>query len=156
MPNSGGFANIWRTGESANTPFELILNSLNKARGTAYSAYDTTQDNTAVYVENYAFAKAITDLWESNQRLANQFDPLRMGAYINRWEAILGIFADPTDTIEQRKAVIGAKMALLANAPIDQAVADLCSAYLGNLFVELVHSNASDNLGGVPGGLCCV
>jgi len=149
---TGRFSPIFRTGQNSESPFEQILESLNYARGTAYAAYDPTITDTAVYVENYAIAKAINDLWETNQRLANQFDPLRMGAFLERWEAILGISVNPNDTIDQRKAVVGAKMALLANAPIHQAVADLCQAYLGDMFVEVVNTYASENLGGVPGG----
>jgi len=152
MATTGRFSPIFRTGQNSESPFEQILESLNYARGTAYAAYDPTITDTAVYVENYAIAKAIIDLWESNQRLANQFDPLKMGAYLERWESILGIMVVPTDTIDQRKAVVGAKMSLLANAPIHQAVEDLCKAYLGNMFVEVVNSYASENLGGVPGG----
>ena len=152
MGTTGRFSPIWRTGQNSESFFEQILDSLNQARGTAYSVYDPTNTNTAVYIENYAIAKAIQDLWESNQRLANQFDPLRMSAFIDRWEKILGIVYNPASSIQQRKAVIGAKMSILANAPIAQAVADLCSVYLGNMFVEIVNSYASDNCGGVPGG----
>lgn len=152
MSTTGRFSPIFRTGGSADSAFEKILESLNLARGTAYAAYDLTRTDTAVYVENYAIAKAINDLWESNQRLANQFDPTRMGPYIERWESILGILRVLPDTLEQRKAVIGARIALLANTPIHQAVADLARAYLGDMFVEIVNHTVADNLGGVPGG----
>jgi hypothetical protein len=152
MTTTGRFSPIFRTGQNSESPFEQILESLNQARGTAYASYDITKTDTAVYVENYALAKAINDLWETNQRLANQFDPTRMGAYLDRWETILGIVPNPSQTIEQRKAVVGAKMALLANAPIHQAVDDLCRAYLGDLYVGIINSYASENVGGVPGG----
>jgi hypothetical protein len=152
MATTGRFSPIFRTGQNSESAFEQILESLNQARGTAYAAYDPTRTDTAVYVENYAIAKAINDLWESNQRLANQFDPKKMGAFLNRWENILGIVVDPNNSFEIRKAIVGAKMLLLANAPVHQAVSDLCHAYLGNLFVEVVNSYASESLGGIPGG----
>jgi len=144
---NGKFGQLFRTGEEAESPFEQILQSLNDARGTAYSI----EPGTAVYVENYAFAKAINDIWETNQRMVNQFDPHKMGVFIDRWEKIYGITTH-SNSLEKRKAVIAAKMSLATNAPISQVVADLCRVYLGDLFVEVNHYTALDNEGGVPGG----
>jgi len=152
MATTGRFSPIFRTGENANSAFEAILESLNRARGSAYAAYEPTNTDTAVYMENYAIAKALNNLWESNERLSNQFDPTRMGVFIDRWEAILGIPFDPESNTEQRKAIISAKLKILSNAPVHQAVADICEAYLGDMFVEIVNHTVDDDLGGVPGG----
>ncbi|MFZ2911471.1 MAG: hypothetical protein WAZ75_00115 [Candidatus Absconditicoccaceae bacterium] len=148
---TGKFSLLFRTGAEADSAFEQILQSLNQARGTAYAV----EPGTAIYVENYAFAKAINDLWISNQRMVNQFDPHKMGVFIDRWEKIYGITTH-SNSLEKRKAVIAAKMSLATNAPITQVVSDLCRAYLGDLFVEVNHYTALDNEGGVPGGATVV
>ena len=101
---AGKYWQYFRCGAQSGTPLERLHKSLNQARGTAYSVSDPTEaDGTAIDAKNYAYAKAINEIWNANIRLANQFDPNKMGVFLSRWEKILGLVKIPTDTLEDRK-----------------------------------------------------
>jgi hypothetical protein len=149
MSTTGAFASNFRTGESVNSTLELILNALNQAQGSAY----TSDPGTAVYAQNFAFAKAIWDVFESNQRFINQSDPVRMSAFLSRWENILSLTPSATDTDLARRTAIGAKFKIMALPPTSQNVADLLSQLMGQVFVQLIHTGSASNTGTYPGGL---
>lgn len=142
------FSSYFRTGGQTHSNLELIYKSLNSSRGSAYAV----EEGTAVAAENFGYAKALNDIYNANQRLANQFDPNKMDAFIGRWETILRLYPSSTDTISDRKNVIAQKMKMWTQPPTNTYVHDLLSNILGNIFIELVHYKAGDDEGTLPGG----
>jgi hypothetical protein len=140
----------FRTGAEKGQAIETLLQSLNQELGTTYAAYFPEGTNTIVWVENYTVAKAANDLWESNQRLVNQFDPNRMSVFIPRWETILGLVPGPNDSLTDRKKKIADKFSLWSSPPTFQGVSDHIKNIIGNIFVELEPGDVTQ--GSVPGG----
>lgn len=138
-----------RTGDQSNTVFETILANLNKARGTAYSSYQDEDTSSLVYVENLAYAKAIAEIYNTNERMKNQFDPNKMSFFVSRWNRIFGLTPDYDDTLEQQKAVLALKFALLTKRSINVELENLCRAYLGIFFVEIIHDTSNTNQGSI-------
>lgn len=127
---------------------EYVLESLNAQRGTAY---DITEDS-AVYAENMAYARALAEVLSMNQRLANQWIPSKMTTCLARWEAICGIRPAPTDTDAVRRARIAQKfdfIGKLANrAKLDEELA----AELGSVFVAVEYISYANAIIHVPDG----
>jgi hypothetical protein len=146
---TGAFSSFGRTGASSETILETVLTSLNDARGTAYSK----ERGTVVWAENYALAKAIASVWEANRRLANQFDPARMSAFLPRWEKILGIVPAPSDSLKTRKDRVAFKLSLWSKEPTGTNLIELVKAKIGDLYVGITHILSTQNTGSIPGGL---
>lgn len=91
-----------RGGSQANQTLEVILDDLNNARGTAYDV----QENSAVWMENYSYAQALTSLFNANERFKNQYNPTTMYQFLGRWEKILGIIPPLNSTITQRQKIV--------------------------------------------------
>lgn len=143
------FSQYFRTGSQEDSAFETVLKNLNKARGNAYSSYQDEDTSSLVYVENLAYAKAISEIYGAAQRAKNQLDPNKMSVFIPRWNQLLGIIPNYDDTIDQQKAVIAIKLALLSKRPINAELENLCRAYLGEYFVEIIHDISSNNQGSI-------
>lgn len=149
MSYSGQFSTPNRTGSSANTTLELIYNALLAARGTAYS---NANSGTVVAAETFGYAKAIVEIFNSNERMGNQWNPNSMGPFISRWEAIFGISPSPTASIKSRKNAIAAVFASWSQKAIIQITADIIKSILGNIFIKVEYYKDSDNLGSVHTG----
>jgi|SRR5579875_785574 len=155
MPSTGGYApspERYGSGDggSGKTLLQRVFESLASQRG---SAYDQTLSS-HVGVETMAYARAITfDGYGANQRLANNFLPSRMTAAgtLGRWEKILGLVVQPTDTEPVRRARVAAKLALFGQPNSVQPVVDALKALLGNLFVGVTHFDTSNALIWWPG-----
>jgi len=113
--------------------FRAILASLNRQRG---SAYDTGEDS-PVYVENYAVARAIDAAWATNNRLVAELSPSRSTSLLSRWEQILGVRPLPTDTVSERRARLGQRLARVGQQATPQLIADALQSELGEVFVAV-------------------
>lgn len=137
MPNLGGFSTFpWRLGGGADRRLRALYTSLNQQLGTAY---DTTDDSTVV-PETHAEARLLERVWSGNQRVANQFDPVRMTDMLPRWERIFGIPARAGDTDAARRARVGAKFAALGGNPNSDGVQTVVAAALGALLVGIEYT----------------
>jgi hypothetical protein len=145
---TGKYSTPNRTGASSNSALELIYRALLAARGTAYS----DEDGTIIAAETFGYAKSITETFNANERMGNQWDPVRMGVFIPRWEAIFGITPAPTASINSRKQAIASYFAAWSQQPTMQQMADILKSILGNIFIKLEYYLDSENLGSVPGG----
>jgi len=124
-------------GASVNTIHETMLNALLQAQGSAIA----TDIDSAAYVECYAKARLLADMWSTVIRLGNQFDPNKMTDFLPRWEAIYGIVPSPTATLAQRRALIASKIANYGNSPTIQVVTDLLALVLGDVFVTILYGS---------------
>lgn len=152
MPICGGFAPFPRSFGGAKggvTTIQVVLDSLNSAKGTAYD----TNAGTNVWVENMAYARAIANAWGTNQRVANQFDPTRTTTMLRRWEAIFGRTPMPSDTPNGRRAGIADIWSRFGVIPTPQAIQTNLAAVLGPaVFVSVTHETIASALTYWPGG----
>lgn len=135
----GAFSVLGRSGEEKNSFLELTLVSLNDSRGDAI----LSEPGTVAWVENMAMARVIFQALSAVQRLANQFDPTKMNAYLERWEAILRITPSPDDTHNDRRRNVGTKIGLIGQSALVQTVQDILAATIPSLFVELIRTPSS-------------
>lgn len=134
MPANGGLSPGFERGGGGRPPLQSIVDSISAQLGTAYN----TDDHTGiVYIRVQALARCIWAAWEQNQRLANQWDPLRMTDFLSRWEKIFAVPPSPGDTLTARRARVGVAMARVGEAN-GRAVYDVCKAFLGTCFVSIV------------------
>ncbi len=142
---------------NTNVPLlQRVYESIAAGRGSAYD--QVWPPATAVAAENMALARAIAlDLHGGNQRLANQFNPLKStvggwsgsantgllpsattGGLLPRWETILGTPPNYGDTEPVRRARVAAAFARLGVTNGVQAVIDQISLALGPLYGGLL------------------
>jgi uncharacterized protein YmfQ (DUF2313 family) len=114
---------------------QVILDSLNADRGTAYDAATST---TTVYVENMAIARAVAAAWGTNERLGNLWVAGSMtDDVLERWERILAINPPPTDTGTERRERIAALFARFGQPVINGYLSTILAAELGDVFVAV-------------------
>ena len=142
-------------GSSSGSDLEVMYNDLLASLGTAFA----NDHSSVVSVYMNAIARVFNDVFEQNKRLANQWDPLRMTDFLNRWEAILGIEPLTTDTLFDRRAKVNAKIGMTGKVGTQQVVSDLLRLVLGNDVFVSINNNDSNTanayvLGGatIPGG----
>lgn len=135
MPAQGGYVPGFERYGGGVPTLKHLLDSLNQQRGTAYN----TSTTSPVWVENMAIARAINDVWDTNQRLGSQNDPARMLAAVTlpRWEQILGITPSPSDAEPVRRARIQSRFARFGQQVTPSVVSAKLSAALGMVFVAL-------------------
>jgi len=86
----------------------IVHESLNAARG---SALDATNKDTVVWVENMAYARALTfDGYGTNEKLRLQTDPDRVTNFLPRWEKIYRTNAPPGATEAERRELLGRRV----------------------------------------------
>ena len=137
-----------RCGNSNRADLQQISTSLLAQRGDAI----TTQVGSVIWVETQAWARALYSIWATNTKMAYQFDPNKMTDFLPRWEAIMGLAALPTDTIQKRQSRIAARFGLINKMPDTQAVNDLLTASLGITYLGLINTPAVSAYGQFPGG----
>lgn len=150
---SGGNFNpqALRFGASSGTNLEAILDELRQGMGTSFDV----DRGSVTWVYLNALARVMNDVFEQNQRLANQWDPDRMTDFLERWEIILGIIPIPTDTLVERRRKVELKFQNFGQAATLQIVQDLLSAILtDDVFVQIIHNLSTNPETGVaiPGG----
>jgi hypothetical protein len=133
MPTGGLHPHPKRTGGGAPL-LQRVVESLDQQRGTGI---DTSPQSPA-HAENMAMARAITAMWGTNGRLANQSDPDRMtGTCLSRWEKILGIPVNPLDPDTVRRARVKTIRARIGVRQAIQSMNDALVAALGAVFVQI-------------------
>jgi hypothetical protein len=144
---SGSIA--FRSGSVKNQAIELIYKDLNEARGTAYD----TEEGTVVAAEDYAYAKAIQDLFEGASRLKNQFLPTSMYQFLERWEAIFGIAAVPNATVIQRQNTISLFFQRWSKPPTLATLTYFAQQLLGSTFIKFeLYDGMDAGISFTPGG----
>lgn len=88
---------------------KAIFDSLAADRGTAF---DATNENTVVYIETLATARALASTWRSNERLSKLWQPLRCPeSVLERWEKILLLTPKATDSWSARRTQVARRLA---------------------------------------------
>lgn len=129
---------------------QAILEALNADRGTAFEASDR---ETTVYVNNMAIARAISAAWGTNERLGNLWLPAHMSEdALTRWEKILAIFPKPTDTVEDRRNKVQTIFENFGQSTIHGRVVELLENALGDAFVDVEYISYANATILVPDG----
>jgi hypothetical protein len=148
VPSFGAFSPFPFRFGGGKPPLEHRVNSVLAQLGTTY-----TKDTTGiVWLRAMAWARVFWDVWETNQRLANQWDPRRMTDFLGRWEKILALPVGPDDSLSVRRARVGVAKARAgyANAA---AIFSTSLAYLGaSVFVGIITSSSSTAVVWTPSG----
>lgn len=148
MPTFGGYSPYPRRFGGGGKPrLQRIHESLNAQRGTAYDAQNS---QTFVWVENMAIARAISAAWSTNQRLANQADPLRMTDHLARWEKILQIPVPPDATDADRRAEVFERLSRIGKASLHARIYFEASRVLGDFFAAVEYIDPSIAVVHVP------
>jgi hypothetical protein len=129
-------------------PVEFIYAALSASRGKAYDSSDWAS---TVSIENRAFARSIWACWQTNAKMANQFDPTRTTDMLPRWERIYGIFPLPTDTPVERRARLAFKWGANTKKPYYQQIVDDLTTKMGSFFIGLAHTTSSQGEAIYPG-----
>lgn len=146
---SGGFnpsPNV--LGGSAALDLEAIQEGFADSQGSALAR----ERGTVAWVENHAQARVLWDLYRLPQRLANQWDPLRMTDFLPRWEKILGIKPLKNETLLERREHVGSKMSLVSAGTIQQVLTDYLEETIGDIFVGVEYGDPVTAVTYVPGG----
>jgi len=139
MPTFGGYAPFpLRFGESVPTS-QWLSKALASARGTAL---DSTEGESPVWVENVAIARAIADVWDTNERMGLQTD-LSRTTMLSRWEKLFGIVPSPTQEDVQRRAALVRKQTLSSRSAQYQAILDLLNQALAPITFQLIVNSSS-------------
>ena len=131
----GGFHPYPRRFAGGKPQIKVVHDSLNAQRGTAY---DATNSETTVWLENHAIARAITfDGWGTNTRLANQRDPLRMTDMLPRWERIFKIVPSPSASDAARRLVVLRRFERFGKTSNHARLTTALAEQLGDFFVAV-------------------
>jgi hypothetical protein len=128
---------------------KTIVDQLARARGTAVNASDPS---TVAYLETLAIGRAIAAAWSTNERLANQWDALRMTDMLPRWEKIFRLRPRPTDTLVDRRQAVARAQARVGLETIHSTVTTALSTVLGPVFVAVEFLDSSLAIITVPDG----
>jgi hypothetical protein len=129
MPSFGGLAPFARRFGGEPRTLEAILQSLNDQMGTAL---DTSPDS-PIYMRNLALARAIADVWDTSQALANQFDWNRVTSFLPRWERIFAIFPRYGATITERREALARRWSTIGLLCAPQAFYDSLATALSGI-----------------------
>jgi len=140
MPFCGGGTSfpVYLGGDDDDTQ-AAILEGLNAAHGTAYDV----SEGSNVYAENDAYADAIYGIWETNQRVANQFDPQRMTSMLPRWERIMRIVPPEGATMPERRREIARRWARNGRKTTDQDLFDEIYELVGDVLVAIEYDTVA-------------
>lgn len=133
MPFCGGSSSFPATCGGDDDVVDAILEGLNAAHGTAYDVSETSN----VYVENAAYADALAGIWDTNQRIANQVDPLRMTSMLPRWERIMKIVPSEGATMPERRREIARRWARNGVVTTNQSLFDEIEDVIGDVLVAI-------------------
>jgi hypothetical protein len=139
MPAHGGYSPYPKRMGGGKPKIQVIGEGLNAQRGTGYSQERTS----TVWLENHAIARAIAAAWSTNQRLANQTDPLRMTDFLPRWEKILAIPVPGDASEAERRAEVANRLGRCGQAVNHAHLYTEASEVLGDLFVGIEYLDIS-------------
>lgn len=145
----GGYHPFPRRFGGGRPRLRVVHDALNAARG---SALDADNSSTVVWVENMAYARAITfDGYGQNDRLALQWDPYRMTAFLSRWERIFKIRPAPDATDrERRDALVRAFQRVLDADAIHDRLVNALRQEVGDYFVDVEYISYANAVINVP------
>lgn len=126
---------------------KTILDAINAGMGTAY---DTTPDS-PVYLQSLAIARLVAALYSANERLKNQFDPLRTTDFLSRWERVFGLTPSTHDSAQARRGRLAAAWRALGG-PVYGTLQDMCSSLLGSIYASVDYTPVADAVVHWPGG----
>lgn len=136
MPTFGGMSPYPRRFGGGGKPrVQIVLESLNADRGTAFDASDRTL---TVYAINMAIARAISAAWGTNERLGNLWMPYHMSVdTLERWEQILAINPSPDVTELERREYLATLFSNFGQGATNGRITELLSDALGSAFVAV-------------------
>lgn len=150
MGKFGGMTPFPRRFGGGKPRVQIILESLNADRGTAF---DASNSNTTVYVNDMAIARAISAAWGTNQRLANMWLPTRMSTdVLERWETIFNLHPAPTDSEDTRRGRVENLLARFGQGAIHSRLQAELSEALGSAFVAVEYISYANAVITVPDG----
>jgi hypothetical protein len=88
------------------------------------------------HIEASADARAIAWIWSINQRVANQNHPRRMLENLPVWEEAMQLRPTPTQSDNDRRRVVGARMRGFTNNALDPDMKAAATEVAGSVFVE--------------------
>lgn len=147
---SGGYTPGGARYGGATPALRTVLEAFNAARGTAYDV----STSSPVWVENMALARAIADVFATNEMLGNQFDPRKVSVLLERWEKIYGITPLPTAAKSERRAALAAHVARTGVMPSYQEVVDRITTAITPVTFSISHHAPGDSgvITSWPGG----
>lgn len=129
---------------------ETVLEGLNADRGTAF---DTSNTDATVYVNNIAIARAIAAAEGTNERLSRIWDPMSMPAeLVPRWEKILALASLSSDTLLARRRRIKSVFERFGQSTINGRIVTILEDALGDVFVDVEYISYANAIIIVPDG----
>jgi hypothetical protein len=129
---------------------EIVQDSLGAQRGEAFNSDDTT---TVVWLENHAYARAITfDGWGTNERLSLQWDPRRTTDMLERWETIFRLRPGPNDTEKDRRDALVVRWQQFGAIANHSKYTTALEAALGDYFYAVEYISSANAVIHVPSG----
>lgn len=116
---------------------EMLLASLNSQHGTAFDvAYPSP-----IYIKNLAIAKCISDVWDTAERMGNQFIWEKVSEFIPRWERIFGLHPSASESDKSRRDTIAARWNVYGRLTTHQALIDAIDPLLGGVTYSIVNQD---------------
>ena len=145
MPGFGGMTPFPRRFGGGRPRVQDVLETLNGDRGTAF---DASNRETTVYVNDMAIARAISAAWGTNTRLGNMWSPMHMSSdVLARWEKILAINPSPESSETERRTYLEALFSNFGQAAISGRINTILEEQLGDVFVAVEYiSYANANI----------
>lgn len=148
MPTNGGYSPQPERYGGGTPTEQVIAESLDRGLGSAHD----TGDESLQHAESLAFARAIADVWEDNQRMANQVIPSRMTVMLPRWEAILGAFPSGSESDNDRRERVAKRFERFTTDVTFSRVESTLQDLLGDVFVSINHIDPAEAVTFWPGG----
>jgi hypothetical protein len=150
MPTFGGMSPYPRRFGGGEPRVKTVLETLNADRGTAF---DTSNREATVYVNDMAIARALSAAWGTNERLGNLWMPYRMSTdTLVRWEKILAINPSPESTEFERRTYLATLFSNFGQAAISGRITELLTEALGDAFVAVESISYANAVIYVPDG----
>jgi uncharacterized protein YmfQ (DUF2313 family) len=146
----GGYHPYPRRFGGGKPTLQTFHESLNAQRGTAL---DAANSSTTVWLEDLALMRAVVfDGWQTNQRLAHQWDPRRMTDMLERWEQLLKLRPPANTSDKDRRDVILDRFERFAGVANHAKLIKYLEAAVGEVFVGVEYISAANAKVTVPDG----
>lgn len=105
---------------------------------------DVSEDS-ITWVEAYADACVLADIWKASKRIGFQLTPSKMLENLVDWETACGLYPTAADRVSERRARLGGKIRGFSGNNVAD-IRDACAAFLGRVFVGLNTTAESDEI----------
>lgn len=140
----------FRSGKTRDSISDLAISDMLADLGSSYSDDSTS----TVVAELIQYAKAIEILFRSNNKLGNLYQPQRLTSeVIERWSKALNVRFKANASIEDKKAAIAAKLAVIGTSATYQGVSDLLRTIAPNTFQGITNTDWKHAHSSVTGGV---